>query len=337
MGKVAEAKKGIDGWGWLAKPSKWQPEAICVIAGKEFALRRAILDEMIKNLLPEGKDDLGYSTFTSETEWRVVLDELCTLPFTGTRRVVTIRDSDDFISDNRDRLERYYAKPSSTGVLLLDVESWKSNTKLAKAVPESATFLCEPLTAYRLGPWISNWCKKQYGKQLEADALHCLLESLNPDFGIIDQELKKLITYVGDKDSIDRHAVEKLVAENRSSTVWSILDALAAGTPSVAIRTLKQVIEQGENAVMLLGGLGWQLKKMAQAYQLSKTGTPLYNAVSQVGIMPFKNDAVQKHLRQLGPRSAQIYDWMLEAENGLKGGEAIPPEMVLERLILKLI
>ena len=72
-------------------------------------------------------------------DWRDVADELATVSlFGGGRpRLVILERADDFVSANRQRLEDYVAKPSRSGVLVLEVDEWAANTRLYKALDQS--------------------------------------------------------------------------------------------------------------------------------------------------------------------------------------------------------
>jgi len=63
--------------------------------------------------------------------------------------------------------------------------------------------------------------------------------------------------------------------------------------------------------------------------------TPLGQAMATAGLPPFKQRQVDQSLRHLGPRAFELYDWLLEADAGLKS-TGLPPHTVLERLVVKL-
>jgi hypothetical protein len=42
-------------------------------------------------------------------------------------------------------------------------------------------------------------------------------------------------------------------------------------------------------------------------------------------------------MRHLGRRRLdRLYDWLLETDQGMKGGSALPPPVLLERLVVRL-
>src|SRR5205085_9202920 len=114
-------------------------------------------------------------------EWSAIRGELDTLPFLSPRRVVVIDQADPFVTNNRPTLEKYVAAPAKNGVLILDVKTWPSNTKLAKLVPEAATIVCKPARTPDLPRWATNRAKSAHGKKLDADAPAWLIELAGPE------------------------------------------------------------------------------------------------------------------------------------------------------------
>jgi DNA polymerase-3 subunit delta len=87
----------------------------------------------------------------------------------------------------------------------------------------------------------------------------------------------------------------------------------------------------------LLGAFSSQLRPLAQAYRLNQQGTPLPAALEQAGVFPFRIKSAEQQLRHLGRRRAErLFDWLLEADLGLKGASQLPPRTVLERLVIQL-
>ena len=111
-----------------------------------------------------------------------------------------VEAADTFVTENRPALEAYAAKPSSVGVLVLDVKTFPDNTKLAKALPDAAKIACKTPPAYKvyeLKPWLVEWAKAAHKKKLAPDAAELMLERVGGSMGSLDQELGKLAVAVG--------------------------------------------------------------------------------------------------------------------------------------------
>jgi DNA polymerase-3 subunit delta len=326
----------MDGWLFVEKTGKIEVQPVYVVAGKEYFLGSLVCEKLEGLILPESAEMARSVYEGDDAEWASVKDDLETPPFGGPRRFVLIREADTFVSKFRERIEKYLDKPSRCGVLVLRVESWRSNTRLAKQISEAQTINCESRKPHLLTPWLTKWCQSRYGKKIGADAMTTLLELVDPDLGPLNQELAKLSAYVGKRETITAKDVDALVGHNRGSTVWIMLDALSAGQPAQAVSTLQHLLEQGEDPMALFGGMTWQLRKLAQTHRLLQGGMSLQGAMAQAGMPPFKAQSVQQHLRQLGPRADSLFDWLLEAEQSLKSSGQLSPEGCLERLLVRL-
>jgi DNA polymerase-3 subunit delta len=328
----------VDALAFVEAKKTAEVQPVYVLAGEERFLKLQALERIRQLVLGEGGDDFARSTYVGEaTDLATVRDELATLPFLGGRRLVIIQDADGFISKYRDGLEDCFTKPSRTGVLVLDVKTWKATTRLAKLLPEAGLITCgvpERNAAAWVRGWLNKWAASQYGKKLEPSAVDLLLSLVGFELGVLDQELAKLAVFVGAGPQISAKDVDQLVGHSREENVWQMFDAIAKGEKAKALAMLHHLLDQGQDPIAVLGALGWQLRRIAQVARLRQEGVPLGPAVQRAGL--FKFDQVDQLLRHLGPCAEQIFDWLLEADLGMKGGTTLPPRTVLERLIIRL-
>src|SRR5205085_2744898 len=109
-----------------------------------------------------------------------------------------------------------------------------------------------------------------------------LVELIGPEMGLLDQELLKLTSYVGDRKRIDVQDVDTLVGRSRAENTWKIFDAIGAGQTREALAILDRLLDQGDDPHRLLGAFSSQLRRLAQASRLAKLGRPLMVALEQV-------------------------------------------------------
>ena len=101
--------------------------------------------------------------------------------------------------------------------------------------------------------------------------------------------------------------------------------------------SLDRLFEQGEEPLRILGAFSMQLRRLAQAARWSQQGKPLTAALAQAGVPPFALRGCEQQLRHLGrQRADRLYDWLVEADLGLKGSSQLPPQTLLERLVVQL-
>ncbi|GIW80727.1 MAG: hypothetical protein KatS3mg105_2534 [Gemmatales bacterium] len=312
---------------------------VYVLFGDEGFLKRMSLLELRRRVFGKEGDDFGLSYHEGDkTSYAEIIDEVATLPFMGSRRMVVVEAADRFVTNNRALLEKYVAEPCATGILVLEVRTWSAATKLAKAIPDAATIQCKTPPSYRLPEWCTLWATKRHGKRLTLPAARLLVELAGTDMGILDQEITKLAVYAAKASQIDVADVDLLVGRGQTANIFRILDALAARKPDEALDILGRLFDQGEDAIRILGALSAQLRKLAQVALLMKAGETFASAATQAGIpaFPQARQSCQNHLRHLGARVADLHSWLLELDLGLKGSNLLPPRTQLERFIARL-
>jgi len=342
---------------YLSDPDKHPAEPVCVVFGDESFLRRLVLEKLEAAIFPEG-DDAADVLDGKTAQWRDVHDELSTVSlFGGGRRVVVIAAADEFVTRYRPELEDYAARPASTGILVLEVESFLPNTKLyKKTAAEHLLIDCRPplrsagkkkvLDERRLIEWMIAWCGAHHDAKLERAAAELLVELRGTDLGLLDQELAKLALFVGRGGKITALMVREIAGGWRARTAWDMIDAAADGNASEALLQLDRLIRSGEHPLALFGQISWSLRRFAVATRIYERAErqgrrmPLTAALEQAGFRKWPKGALEKatsQLRQLGRRrAAGLYQRLLEVDLSLKGSHSAEDRarFVLERLLV---
>jgi DNA polymerase-3 subunit delta len=277
---------------------------------------------------------------------RDVLDALATVTLFGDgRRMLVIDDADSFVSQFRGELEAYVARPVRAAVLVLDVKTWPSNTRLAKAIAADGLAIdCAAPKERQLKSWLVSRAKAAHQVRLEAAAADALLELVPPELGILVQELDKLALIVDERRVIDVKIVRENVGGWRARTTWEMIDAAADGRTAFALAQLDRLISAGEKPHGLLPQLASSFRRFAMAAQLVESAEvdrrrlPLRDALAQAGVLPFKLSDAERQLRQIGrQRAKQITRWLLAVDLAMKGHNSSDDRArtELERLIVR--
>jgi DNA polymerase-3 subunit delta len=329
---------------FLERLDKAKPQPLYVLHGDEPFLKRQVLLALRQLVLGPNDDGFGVSSHAGDrATWAEVMDDLRTLPFLAPRRLVIVDQADTFVTRERSRLEKFVGElPAGgdvKGVLVLDVQTWASTTNLAKRTPDAMTVNCKAPQSNLLPQWCVKWCSSRYGKPLSPQAAKWLVDLVGSEMGLLDQEMAKLAVYVGSAPKIDTRDVDQLVGRSRAENTWQIFDLIGAGKVGEALTFLDRLLDQGEDPIALLGAFSWRLRQLAAATRLSAQGVPLQDALTRAGVkeFPAARQAAEQQLRHLGRRRLdRLYDWLLETDQGLKGGSQLSPRTQLERLVVRL-
>jgi DNA polymerase-3 subunit delta len=326
----------MDALSFLASTKPVGP--LYVVHGDEAFLKRHVVRTVRLRALGEESDDQSVSTHLGDkAAFAEVFDDLDTVPFFDPRRVVYVENADPFITKYRGELEQKLTRLPATGVLILDVKTWASNTRLAKLVNDAATIICKSPKTYELPKWCADWCMSQHKKQLAPEAARLLTELVEPEMGILDQELLKLAIAIGAKNKIEYADVDRLVGSSHTQDVWKIFDAMAQGNVKASLGMIDRLLDQGEEPMRLLGAFGVQLRKLGQAARYTAHGQSLGAALASAGIPPFAVKSAEAQMRRLGRQgAARLYDWLLQLNMDLRGNSPLPARTLFERLVLRL-
>ncbi|MBN9118920.1 MAG: DNA polymerase III subunit delta [Planctomycetes bacterium] len=325
-----------------AKGAKRQP--VYALVGDEPFLKRHARERIISVAIGDEDPEFAVNVYPGDKlDFSTARNELETLPFLAPCRVVIVEGADAFVTANRSALEAYVAKPSSVGVLVLDVETFPENTKLAKALPDTAKIACKAPPSYKLHdlqPWLVGWAKSAHKKKLAPEAAELLLDLVGSSMGLLDQELGKLAVAVGARPEITADDVERMVGRSKAADVFRILDAIGDGKPGEALSIVEELFSEGEDPMAIMGPLTAQLRKlaalgrfyfgekMALGPAMDAAGVPKWDKIRM---------GTERQVRRIGGRRLEkLTDWLVEINLGLKGGCALPERVQVERLIVML-
>lgn len=349
----------IHAFDYLAEPSKHAPAAVNVLFGDDAFLQALVLKQL-RGALVDGREDVQFSTFASQSPWRDVADELSTgsLFGGGGKRLVLLEDADDFVSAHRERLEDYFAKPKSTSALLMCVDAWAANTRLYKAgdasglqincnVPVRAGSKNKDPDVPRIAKWLVAWAKGTHKIALESAAADELVEIVGPYLGVLNQDLAKLALYVPPGGKVTPAMVKEIVGGWRLRTVWQMLDDVADGKAAAGLAELDHLLRSGSEPQAIFGQISWALRRYATATRIVQAGerhrqrADLQAAAKEAGFRAYGDELkkAERHLRQMGrDRAGKLHAWLLEADLALKGSHSQKDRarLAIEKLFLRL-
>lgn len=261
------------------KPSSAdRPPLVFAVCGPETFLKLQAIGEITDRVLGGMDRGLALSEHDGQTARLAdVLDDLRTLPFLSERRLVLLRDADNFISEYRSQLETYLENPTPTGVLLMECRSFPATTRLYKRVKAIGEVIkCEPVKAMQVPAWLIERSRKIYGAQLNQRAAALLGELVGAELGRLDGELQKLALYVGERQRIEAADVETLVGFHKEEKVWGIISAIASGDQAGAIRLWEEVWQTDRAApARAVAGIAYTVRRLLIAQQAQQKGASL--------------------------------------------------------------
>ncbi len=333
---------------------------VCAVFGGERFLKTLAIKHLLAAVGSEADSDSDFGVARmegKETAWADVMDELCTASLFGGSgpKLVILDNAEDFVKDNREKLEDFVANPKGNGTLAMIVGTWAKNTRLYKAIDKNGLQVkCDPPTKPRgknadpvqVSKWLVKRAKATHGFKLSSSGADLVMELTDCDFGRMEQELSKLALYVEDENTeIKPDKVAEVVGGWRTRTMWNAIDAATEGNPAYSLTLLDQLLKSGEHPLALFGQLSWSLRRYADVVDLidreRREGRRLNmgNVLKQAGFRSWGGelDSAGERIKRLGrERASQMNQKILAADLALKRTHAREERgrLVLEELFV---
>jgi DNA polymerase III subunit delta len=321
---------------------------LCAIYGDDAFLKSEVLTLLRQQTLGEGEGGFGLTTFAGrEARLRDVLDALASRSLFGDgNQLVIVEEADPFVTEFRAELEDYVTG-NPHGLLVLDVKTWPSNTRLAKAVAARGNICiqCAAGTLPQIKSWLVRRAKSAHQVKIDSAAVDALVDLVPPEPGILAQEIAKLSLLAGENRTIGIQHVKDNVGGWRTRAVWDMVDAAADGRTAEALLQLDRLLSSGEKPHGIFPQIAPSLRRFSTAVALMNAATsegrrlPPRDALAQAGVLPFKLGDAERQLRQLGRHRAQsLTGWLLAVDLAIKSHHSSDDRarIELERLITRL-
>ncbi len=175
-------------------------------------------------------------------------EAVSTLPFLSDKKLVIVRDFlAEATEDDRKRLTEYLDKiPDYCVTVFIEHKQPDARTALYKKLVK----LGQAIAFSDLDkPRLIEWIKKRFSEKssaIGAAEAELLADLVGPNLWQMDQEVEKLTLY-GQKNKIDRKAVEDLASPNLSASIFKLTDYIAAKNVRMSLKTLDTLISSGED------------------------------------------------------------------------------------------
>lgn len=313
--------------------------SIYIVFGKdEFLVSRLLVSLLDKLIAPE-KRDLGLWQADTKTVTAVeVFDELRTLTFLAEKKIVLIKNADSFISDNRERLERYFDNPAATGILIMTVSSWAGNTRLAKKLGGAG----ELISAGEIKPWdmwsfVSGYASSEFEKNISRSAAQMLVEMVGDDPGRLCGEVDKLAVYVDKSKTITEKDIESLIGRNRIFDAFEVIDSMIAGDTANAITRLRNMFAADRsNEYKVVGAFAYHFRKLFGAKALLTKGASQQQVAKQLNIWKKRNEFFARLSKMSLEQIASFLMELARIDYGIKTGRATA-KAAIESLVIKAV
>jgi DNA polymerase-3 subunit delta len=282
----------------------------------------------------DGMGDLNRSRLESD---RVTFSELrhaCdSVPFLSDRRVVIAEGLLNRLAKRgpkefADQIIAYLPEmPEYTRLFLLETEVdkrtavWKAFQKeVASSKPR--VYLKEfALPQERdLPEWIQRRARQHEGL-MDRRAAAELATFVGGNVRLLDQEIRKLVTYAGDRP-VSVEDIRLLVPYVQEASIWTMVDSIGAKDAKRALGLAQQILnDEPSKAIYLHIMITRQVRMLLQVAELLSLGKAEPEIQRTLGLSPFVLKKVMQQARNFSvQRLEQAFDLLLDADVAMKTG-----------------
>jgi DNA polymerase III subunit delta len=207
-------------------------------------------------------------------------DEAASLPLTGGRRVVRVREATDAVTAQVQAVLGGRAQ----ALVVLEAPGLATRSKLRtllEAAPDGVAIACRP----EEGRALEETIRRVLGAatvSVEQDALTWLTGQLGADLVSTHAELEKLALYAGPNGRVDLDMAMHCVGDAAGLSLDDALFAATVGDLATADRALELAVAEGTAPVGVLRGGLMHLQRLYRARLLMETGMSASDAAKSV-------------------------------------------------------
>lgn len=256
-----------------------------LIYGEERYMVRYYKRCLIEKLSVPG-DEMNCTYFQGEKAVpSAIADVGQILPFMAANRLIVIQDS-SLLKSASDMVDFLADFPETTYVVFVEREVDKRN-KLYKWISKNGCVTeCLSQNEGMLRKWIAGYAKKA-GKTISGAAVERLLERVGTDMEVLNNELDKLIGYVGKRENIEADDVDVICSGLTVSRIFDMIDAVALKEKEKALRLYADLLANKEAPMSILYLFTRHLNILLQLKECQGMGLGKNEIAKKVGIPPF--------------------------------------------------
>ena len=313
-----------------------------LLFGEETYLRdlaaRAIADASLKDSALREFNEASFSLASTDVQQAIAAAEQ--LPMMSPRRVIEIKDFSKLREADEEALTRYITRPVESSVVIFIADDLDKRRKLSKTLMEvCATVEFAPLADGELADWAKRRLK-ELKVQADERTLHQIVALVGSDVRRLTNEIDKLATAALDSGLITMEMVDQLVGRSRELSNFELTDHLIARNRKRALQTLRRLLDDGVEPLMLIGLLASNYHRLALAKDLMSRGAQNQEVYRQVGIFGKREEFLATARRSDASKLKRSIERIAAADLAIKtslgGGGHLGSRLQLELLVCEL-
>ena len=305
--------------------------------GQEAYLIREYTEALTSRVLGAAPRDFNFDRFAMADRDSLVdaLGVARTLPVMAMYRVVVVQDVHELRKADWKLMEGYVTSPSASTALIVTSRDGEPKKFPDFVWRHAAAVACAPLEGGNLRGWVAG-AVAAAGYRMTDEAIRALLQDHDPDLRILEREIEKLCTYVGEPGEVSLEDVQAVGQASRQHSLFALSDALGGRQPGPALLEIDHLLNQGEPPLVVMSMIVRHFRLLWTVKQLARQSQDRYRIAKTLRLPPNVCRTLMAQSRDFSPQRLQeLYGAALEADLTFKSTNK-PPRAILEGLILQL-
>ncbi len=249
--------------------------SVFLFVGSDSYSKGKALDELRSSLLDSSSNQLDYKVFYgNDADIREVLDCAKTVPLLAAKKIIVIKDAEKLSKEDKQRLIDCMKKGPGSTCFVLQCSDDSFLEEDGDLTGSASVRRFDGLTDHEVDLWMKRILDSNGKKLMTPDAMEALKELQGQDLLSLNQELEKLVTFVGERDEINSSDVEEVAGKTLAATAFDLTAAIEGNRMDDAMRIIAELTLSGKKHYEIIGLLCWQLRRMMKARILRDKGEP---------------------------------------------------------------
>lgn len=313
-----------------------------VLIGKEGFDCKDAANTLLDAWLPSKKDrEFSLRIFDADSfNYQDLLLELRSISFLAEKKVLWIQQAEKLKKSVLEELEKEIGSLYKSHYLILTAANL-SRTSFYKQAEKIGIILDLP----DVKPWekekrLVEWIAKQVSQErkiISHQACQYIVKYIGTEQQLLQQEIDKLVCYIGEKKEITISDIATLCANLNVETVWQLGEAVFRREARTALRIIKSILQEGAPFLPLLRQIRSQFQTEYHICTLLSRGASPEAITQEYPYM--KGQILERHIqlaRHYGADSFKKGLLSIDAVELQSKNSAIADELLAELLIIKL-
>lgn len=225
--------------------------------------------------------------YASDKNPEEVLSAASSFPFGDGKKLIIYKEFEK-VKDKK-KLTDYVKSPSESTILVIihegDPSSYDSEPFKTMNL-NNYLFQSKELKGTALVDWIISLAQEK-GKRFPRENVQYMIDTVGEDRTMLEMQMDKILTYIGDKSEISFEAVKNLAANTKEYSIFDLQNAIGKKDKRNAFKILNNMLDKGSEPIMIVAMLTRYFTGLAQIKEMEELNLHPAAAAGIVGTHPY--------------------------------------------------